>query len=86
MEDYYFIAFGNTTGAMTAEDYLKKNNFYTTMIPTPREVTQSCGLSIKINPDNLDAIKELIEKSAIKIKGIYCIKNIDGSRKVETIL
>lgn len=85
MEEYYFLAFENTVSAMKAEDYLKKNEYNITMMPTPREVSESCGLSIKLNGGNIDNVRDLIDKGHIKVKGIYGMRLENGVRKVERV-
>lgn len=85
MEEYYFISFESTNYAMQAESYLKAKNFNIIIIPTPREVSQSCGLSIKFNGGGVDLIKDLVSGGSVKAKGIYQLKKDNGARNVEKI-
>lgn len=85
MEEYYFITFESTNHALEAEDYLKSNNYSIVVIPTPREVTQSCGLSIKFNSECLDQIKDYIKNGSLNSKGIYHLKKEKGTRSIERI-
>lgn len=85
MEEFYFISFESTNNAMQAEDFLKKNNYSVTIIPTPREVTQSCGLSIKLNEGRIDEVADFKTKGLIKIKGMYHLLKEDGVRKIRKI-
>lgn len=85
MEEFFFISFESTSYALQAEDYLKSHEFSINIIPTPREVSQSCGLSIKVNGGSLDKIKEIIDDEKIRVKGVYNLKNEKGVRKVEKI-
>lgn len=85
MEEYYFLSFDSTSYALQAESYLKDRNFSITIIPTPRDVTQSCGLSIKFNTSAVDTVKEIIDEGIIRVKGIYHLKRENGARKVEKI-
>lgn len=82
MEDYYFISFENTNNAIQAEDYLKNNNYSITIIPTPREVSASCGLSIKFNSGAINKINDFIDDGSIKAKGIYRLNNENGKRSI----
>lgn len=68
-----------------AEDFLKKNNFSVTVIPTPREVTQSCGLSIKLNCSGVDNVKGYIKDGRFKAKAMFLIKRENGVKKIEKI-
>lgn len=55
MTDYGVIAFESTHLAMQAERRLREG-FSIAMMPTPRSITASCGISIRFSPDDLDAI------------------------------
>ncbi len=51
----YILSFDSTSHAIGAEKTLE-TVFPLTVIPTPREITQHCGLSLKINHQSLDDI------------------------------
>ncbi|KJF25623.1 hypothetical protein TZ02_17685 [Clostridium aceticum] len=80
----YVIVFESTHYAIAAEKLLKQKNYQFDTIPTPREITANCGLSIMFN-ENLGHIKKDIEESNIKIKGIYEIKKTAKEKKVTEI-
>jgi hypothetical protein len=63
--------FNNTHGAMKAESYLKSKAIKLTIMPTPTQITKSCGISIIILEENLDQVKSIIEDGNIEIKGLY---------------
>ncbi len=78
-EVYYVIAFDSTHYAIQGEKTLKNNNIDIKIIPTPREITASCGLSIRFNPEFYEQIKNILEEDSLSIKGIYkLIKNENG--------
>lgn len=85
MEEYFFVTFDTTTYAMQAEDYLKKNNFSVTIIPTPREVSHSCGLSIKVNSGAVEEVKDIMKQEKIKAKALYHLKRENGAKNIEKI-
>lgn len=68
---YYILIFQNTHSAMTAESTIKQNEIRMTIMPTPTYITKSCGLSIKIEKQDIEKIKELISKGTLSIKGIF---------------
>lgn len=45
MDEYYFISFGSANHAILTENILREEKIDVAIIPTPREVTESCGLS-----------------------------------------
>ncbi len=79
MTTYYIIAFESTHYAIKTEKMLMKD-FKIEMIPTPREISASCGLSIKAEPDEIDDIIKLIQ--AESFQGIKMFKlSIDGDNQ-----
>lgn len=79
----YVIAFDSTHHAIKAEKILKAEDLNIRVIPTPREISASCGLSIKFNEEDLNKIIEVfsvkIKENIIIIKGIFSIeKNLES--------
>ena len=58
---YMIITFSSTHQAIHFERLLLKH-FAIELIPTPRDVSASCGLSLKFEPEDLDAILEVLIK------------------------
>lgn len=80
-ETYGLITFKSTSHALQGEQVLKDRNFVFKTIPTPRDVSTSCGLSLLFIEEDIDRIKELIEEGLINIDGLYrYIKSSEGSR------
>lgn len=57
--DYYLITFSNTHTAIAAQKFLTGKIPFLVM-PTLREISSSCGISIKITEARLEEIKELL--------------------------
>lgn len=72
-EDFGVVTFESTSHAIRGEKSLKGEDIKIRTIPTPREITSSCGLSIKFNLEDLDIIKDVIEFNKLEINGIYKI-------------
>ena len=84
--EFYVIAFESTHHAIMIEKKLKdKYNINT--IPTPREITVSCGLSIRFQGEALEGIiEELISQKVERNRlGIYRIVTTDGGKRAEKI-
>jgi hypothetical protein len=71
MEKYYILTFINTHSAISTENTLKEFKVKNVVMPTPTFITKSCGLSIKIDYENIELIQDMISKDKIKVKGIY---------------
>lgn len=84
-EEYYVIAFDSTHYAIQGEKTLKEKEIDIKVIPTPREITASCGLSIKFAPEALDMVKRTLEDASILSKGIYRLVKDESGRSATKI-
>lgn len=80
MDKFYFIVFNNTHGAMKAESYLKSKQVKIAIMPTPTQITMSCGISIIISEESLDEVRNIIIEGHIDIKGLYLKENSEYSK------
>ncbi len=71
MDKYYVVTFQNTHEAMKAERMAIKNQIKLIVIPTPTYITKSCGISLKIEEENIKSIIALIKTETIKVKEIF---------------
>ncbi len=70
-EEYGLTTFKSTHYAIQAEKILKENDIFFKTIPTPREVSHSCGLSLLFTLESIDKVKCLIEDEKIQVDGLY---------------
>ncbi len=75
------IIFNSTHDALAAEQNLLANNYSLRIIPTPRQFTHSCGLSIRLDTDDWEEIKGLLREKGIRECTVYSI----AKREEETI-
>ena len=71
MNKYYIVTFKNTLEAMKAERETIKRKIKVVVIPTPTYITKSCGISLKIEEDNIQGIIELIKSENIKVQEVF---------------
>ena len=71
MEEYGLITFKSTQFALQGESVFKEEKISFKTIPTPREVSHSCGLSLLFAIDDVDLVKTLIEGEKLKIDNLY---------------
>lgn len=81
MNEYYIVTFQNTHEAMKAERETIKNQINVVVIPTPTFITKSCGISLKVETENIEAIINLTRAENIKVKAIF----IKDGETVKTI-
>lgn len=85
MEEYLIVTFTSTNFAMQAENVLKSAEIKHQIIPTPRQITLSCGLSIMLSIENLGEIKELIYSKKIINKSIYRVSSLGKEKTLDEI-
>ncbi|PAB58468.1 DUF3343 domain-containing protein [Anaeromicrobium sediminis] len=66
-KEFYVLAFDSTHYAINTEKKLKEHLKIET-IPTPREISTSCGLSIKFGVELLDKVMELVKEDLNNMK------------------
>lgn len=71
MDNYFIIVFNNTHNAIEGEKTLKKEAIAVTIMPTPSQITQSCGISIKFEEKDLNIIENMVQEEKLHIKNIY---------------
>lgn len=79
-EEYGIVTFNSTHHAISGEKIFKDKEIPFKTIPTPREITLSCGLSILFSLEDIDKVKELHSNEILSIKGIYKY-TIEGKNK-----
>lgn len=70
-EVYGVVTFKSTHYAIQGEAVFDDNNISHKTIPTPREITYSCGLSLLFILDDLELVKELVDSGQLDIDHIY---------------
>ena len=75
MGDFYLLTFKNTYDAMNGEKILKEAVLNPIIVPTPTNVTKSCGLSIRVENNVIYRIKELMQENKLVVKEIYVYKD-----------
>ncbi len=73
-ENFYIIAFNSTQHAISTEQLLKGEGKEIMMIPTPREITSSCGLSLRFNGNDIDFVLNILTNNHISFYGIYSVE------------
>ncbi|MCI1945861.1 DUF3343 domain-containing protein [Clostridium luticellarii] len=71
MKEYYIIIFKNTHDVINGEKFLKEKGVKVNVMPTPALITQSCGISIKIDSEYIDMVKKFVEQDQLVVKNIY---------------
>jgi|GEM_PF-454125 len=80
---FMFITFETTHKAIAFENMLI-DDFDIELIPTPREVTASCGLALKFNENDQSAIlSRLLGEDFKDVKLYYYLKHFEKTQIVQ---
>ena len=77
----YYVLFENHDNGMRLYNSLKSKNIKCTIAPTPRVASKSCGISLLVNKEDIQKIRECVTNESIDIIDIVEIeKNIRPNR------
>lgn len=85
-EIYGLITFKSTNYALQAEEVMKEAELVFKTIPTPREVSHSCGLAILFIFDDLDKVISHIESKRINQDNLFKFTKENHRNIAEKIL
>lgn len=85
-KEYTLITFESTHHAMAAEEVFKVEEMDFKTIPTPREVSHSCGLALLLALEDLQRVKNIIEEKNVSIDGLFKFTKDGGKSKANKIL
>jgi hypothetical protein len=74
MIEYGFVIFHTTSAVMQAEKRLLKAGLKIKLVPVPREFSSDCGISLRFDWQQYEAVKNLLEGAKIEIEGIHLLK------------
>jgi len=85
-EEFYVVSFESTHYAMMIEKRLKEK-YKIDMIPTPRSITASCGLSLKIGMNLMEDVVRSLKAADMDsaMFHLYKIRKIEGGDQVTPI-
>lgn len=86
IENYGVATFKSTHHAIQAEGVFKENGIFSKTIPTPREITFSCGLALLFALDDVEKVKGLVEKEELVVDSLYNYTKSKVSNKAEKII
>ncbi len=85
LKDYGVFTFISTSHALKAERVLKNASAEFLMIPTPRQISTSCGLSVKVTEDDLEPNWDILRENRVEIESTYLVRTIEGKSEVERL-
>ena len=74
MDEYYLLTFESTHAAISTEKLLKPAEV--TIMPVPRFISASCGISVRIRPDKKEHVEEIFREKSHLTPGDYAYYHI----------
>jgi hypothetical protein len=71
MNRYGIVIFNTTSAVMQAEKTLLKENIAITLIPTPREFSNNCGIALRFNGAFSERIEKVLRDAHIEFSSIH---------------
>lgn len=60
------VLFHTTSAALRAEKVVQKAGLKVKLIPTPRELSSDCGIALRFELDDREAIEQLLEDARVE--------------------
>lgn len=71
MQNFYLIAFDSTQQAIRTEMLLEYADIEIDTLPTPKQVTAGCALSIAFPQQDISEVLTIIVEERVEIRGIF---------------
>lgn len=68
------IAFDSTQQALRTEMLLEYADIEIDILPTPKEITAGCALTIEFPREQLEKVKHIIAQEHVEIRGIFVME------------
>ena len=72
--NYYFTTFKSTHDAIAFYKRITQDGYNAIIMPVPREISASCGLSIRFNTEDLDRLKEFVKEEGLMVESYYLVE------------
>ncbi|MEA4847594.1 MAG: DUF3343 domain-containing protein [Clostridiaceae bacterium] len=80
MNEYYIAVFDSAHYALKFEKTIKDGGFNINIMPVPREITASCGISAKLEAGEIYEIMALAAKENLEVSAYYHVEVQNGSK------
>lgn len=71
----HYIMFPSYNSGLALEALLKREKIKYTIVPTPRELSTCCGISIMYSKEDEDRIKEIVNENSISVVGFHSLES-----------
>lgn len=85
LSNYGLFTFDTTSHALKAEKVLKNSQARFIVIPTLREISASCGLSIKFRLEDQEEFNQIFALEQLHYDGLYQVEKKNGRNLVQKL-
>jgi len=71
---YGVVLLYSTSAAIRAEKLTQEAGLKVKLIPVPRQLSSDCGISLRFEWDQADAVRSVLEEKGMEIQGIHRIE------------
>ena len=71
--DYGVVLFPSTSGAIRAEKLAKEAGFMVKLIPVPRQLSSDCGVCLRCESTDVQAVRSLLESANVEFEEIHSL-------------
>jgi hypothetical protein len=71
--DYSVVLFPSTSGAIRAEKLAKGTGFTVKLIPVPRHLSSDCGVCLRCESTDVEAVRSLLESANVEFEEIHSL-------------
>lgn len=68
---YAYVVVYSTSHALQIEKLLAQHNLASRLVPVPRQLSSDCGVCVRVEAAQAEAVAQLVRASAIEIEGVY---------------
>ena len=73
--DFGVVLFHSTSHALRAEKVAKEAGLTVKLIPVPRHLSSDCGVCLRFNWADEEAVRQVLEAARVEIRGIHKMTN-----------
>lgn len=81
MAKAWYALFENHTQGLILHELLRSCNLHSTIVPTPRALSKSCGVALALVEGEVEDVRELILREGAFVLGIECIDSDVNPRR-----
>ena len=80
---YGYVTFHSVSDSLRFEKVLKETGLQIQLVPVPREISSSCGVAARFEPELEEQVHRFVEEHNLEISGIHIIEQAEKKSLLE---